>query len=450
MQMIPGKLDCTRIRRPNRSLIFQFLFVASYLCASPTVASCSGRSGEAAAPPQYPELARLGPSSYCTPFFGFRLILPSEFKPERIHLPVQPQGRHMLLALHLQRLDRSAEIFVSAFKDSSKDPAQLAAKVRVQQARHGNLVATGPGKVSIHGRTFLRLHIVGDAKAPGDETSYYFDRRGYVVHFAVFSHEPDLASAVAASIERMEFFEPGESCPAAASQDERIFYGSALPTDLVESTIRANPGKAIPSGELAGRTFHSSALGVRVDLPPRFQPLPIEEAYRVTELMRDPTADPESSDRRRVLFRTCSRVLFAAADPQMEITSQVYPGLAVVALPKGCVPDLLPPASADDRDATGEFATVLARTLGVTLATRGHVRLHRGVVTSSLDGTLPYRVGGEPLSRRASLSVSATANGDWIILVYTVAPSPAAEHEIESHILLATPRSGKPVTRYSQ
>jgi len=448
MQMIPGKLDCTRIRRPNRSLILQFLCVALFLCVSPTVASCSARSGEGASQ-KYPELARLGISSYCTPYFGFRLTLPGGFKPERIHLPVQPPGRHMLLALHLQRLDRSADLFISAFEDNSKDPAQLAAKVRVQQARHGDLIATGPNKVSIHGRAFHRLHIVGDAKA-GDETSFYFDQRGYVVHFAVFSHEPDLASAVAASIERLEFFEPGASCPAAASSDERVFYGPALPTDLVDATIRANPGTAIPSGEFAGRTFHSPALGVRVDLPPRFQPLPLAEAYRVTELMRDPTDDPDSSDRRRVLFRACSRVLFAAADPQMEITSEVHPGLAVVALPKGCVPDLLPPASADERDAAAEFATMMARTLGVTLATRGHVRAHRGAITSSLDGTLPYHVRDEPLSRRASLRVSATANGDWIILVYTVAPSPAAEHEIESHILLSTPRPAKPVTRYAQ
>jgi len=438
MKTIPGKLDCTRIGHRCCSTFMQIVLFVTFLVGSqPSVQAQP-------AIPQYPELARLGPSSYCNPFFGFRLLFSEGLKAERIHLPVQPQGRHALLALHLQRLDRSAELFVSAFQDSAENPDRLAAKVRVQQARHGNLTATGPRAISIHGQTFYRLHIASDTSALGDESSFYFFQRGYVVHFAIFSHQPELAVTVESVIEHLEFVDPGDTaCREGNASDP--YYGPALPTDLVDSTVRTNPGASIPSGEFSGRSFRATALGVRVELPPRFQPLPSEEAYRIIELLRDPMNDPESDDRRRALFRACSRVLFAAIDPQTEILSQVHPGLAVAAVPKGCVPDLIPPNSPADKEKAAEFATVLARSLGATLANRGHIRLRPGgLLTSHLDGALPYRSPGEKLSRRASLSVSATANGNWLILVYAVASSPAGEREMESRIVFGAPE-GDPI-----
>jgi len=442
MQMVPGKLDCTRINRRSRSLFVQIVLLVTFLCAA-----LSGLCGQEHSP-EYPEVARLGPSSYCNPFFGFRLSLPAGFRYERIHLPVQRFGRHMLLALHLEQLDRSAEFYISSFEDSSEDPAHLAAKVRADEARHADSSVAGPDKISIRGRTFYRLHISGNAKLPGNESSYYFAQRGYVIHFAVQSYERDLVNAVASAINRLEFVEVGPTaCSGSASSSERLYYGPGLPSDLVESTIRANPGEEVPSGEYSGRTFQAVALGVHVHLPPRFEPLPIEEAYRVTELVRDPSDDPESSDRRRALFRSCSRVLFAANDMHSEITSQVHPGLAVVAMPQGCVPDLLLPSTAADREAAEEFATVMARTLGVTLATRGRIRSRPGAIsTAHLDGTLPYHVDGDRLYRRASLRVSATASGRWLILIYTVAASPAAERDIESHVIFGSPSTQMPAS----
>ncbi len=440
MRTIPGKLDCTRINLCHPSLFAQIVLIVIFLAASSALLAA-----QATASPQYPELARLGPSSYCNPFFGFRLALPAGLKTERIHFPVQPSGRHMLLALRLTRLDRTVEFFITAFEDSTKDPAALAAKVRVQQIRSGGLPATGPSKLSIHGHIFYRIHVIDDMRLSGDETSYYLNERGYVLRVAIFSHDHELSAAVESAVEHLKFAEPADAACAASPNEERTFYGPALPTELVESTIFAMPGTSIPPGEFSGRSFNAPPLGVRVELPPGWQPLPIEQAYRVTELMRDPTADPESTDRRRNLFRACSRTLFAASDPRQEITSEVHPGLAVVAMPKGCVPDLLPPTSVEDRDAAGEFATVMARTLGATLVSKWRIRTNaQGVVSSHLDGALPYRVPGEPLARRISLRVSAIANGNWIILIYFAAPSPAVEREIESRIHFTTPAAAPP------
>lgn len=434
MQTNPGKLDCTRITLRRPSLFGQIVLKAIFLVASSVLLAA-----QSAAPPQYPELARLGPSSYCNPFFGFRLALPAELKAERIHLPVQPPHKHLLLALRLTRLDRTVELFITAFEDSAEDPAALAAKARAHMLRHGMNVL-GPNKVSVHGRTFYRIHIVDDARGSAAESSYYLYERGYVIRLAIFSHDHELSKAVESAVEHLKFAEPADVACAAPPDEERIFYGPALPTDLVESTIVAMPGVSIPPGEFSGRSFSAPPLGVRVALPPGWQPLPAEQAYRVIELMRDPTADPESTDRRRNLFRACSRTLFAASDPRQEITSEVHPGLAVVAMPQGCVPDMLPPTSAEDRDAAGEFATVMARTLGVTLVSRWRIRTNaQGLISSHLDGSLPYHVHGEPLARRISLRISAIANGNWIILIYSVAPSPAVEREIESRIHFTTP-----------
>jgi len=445
MQMIPGKLDCTRISLRCRSRFAQILLFVTLLCSQHSAALA-----QTAAPPQYPEVAWLGRYTYCNPYFGFRFALPAGLKSETIYLPVQPNGRHMLLATRFQRLDRSAELFISAFEDSAEDPAHLAAKARVQQAHHGGLTTTGPSALPIHEHRFYRLHIAADASGPGDESSYYTVLRGYVVHFAIFSHGHELAAAVESAIEHLEFVEPTDAgCSAAAPgssavpPEARRFYGPALPTAMVESTVRAQPGYAIPSGKLSQRVFTSAALGVRVELPPGWQPMPTYDAYRVTELMRDPTADPGITDRRRALFRACSRVIFAAADSGTEMIAEVHPGLAIVAMAQGCVPDMVMPATPDDHAASEELATVLARSLGVPLLGRGSARVNaQGSLTFDLDGTLPYQLPGEKLSRRLSLRVSTTASGSWFIFVYSATPTPAAQRELESHISVGPAEPG--------
>jgi hypothetical protein len=432
-------------------------------------------------PLQYPEVAWLGRSTYCNPYFGFRLSLPAELKSEPLHLPVQSHGRHMLLALHLQRLDRNADLFLSTFEDGAENPARLAAKARVQQARQAGFLTTGPNTVSVRDHQFYRLRILADTEGPGSESSYFFAVRGYVVQAAIFSHADDLAASLGAVLEQLEFLEPGNSActgsaPNAVPNDApiaapsatalpppapRLYYGPALPTGLVEATLRSAPGSSVPAGEFSRDTFADAALGVRVVLPRGWQPLPADEADRVTELMRDPIDDPGVTDRRRALFRACSRVLFAAADPATELTPDVHPGLAVVAMPQGCVPDLVPPAtpgrqrpeghpSARTRQAptpgdladAGDFAAVLVRSLGVPLLTRAS--LHAGAqghLAFTLDGTLPSQIPGEKLSRRWSLRVSATASGPWLILVYSVTPTPALQRDLDARIAIATPEA---------
>ena len=397
MQIFPGKLDCTR-RTPQRrspaayNLLLGILLCLSTAALTQTSTQFSDLKGAAPQPDTrqspgglyrptgapaasvtpYPEVAWLGRSTYCNPYFGFRLALPRELKIELIYLPVQPDGRHMLLALHLSRLDRSANLFISAFEDGAQDPALLAAKARIQQARSNRLSASGPHKLKGHQQPLYRLRIANPMGESGDESSYFFTQRGYVVHAAVFSHEENLAAAIGSALERLEFFDPApDACtpppandapshaasvaayppalaadaaslaespatsatgsvtaldarvvdPKAVAAAPRLYYGPALPTGLVESLLREQPGKSVPGGQFSHGTFVDSALGIRVQLPPGWKPMPVEDSYRVAELMRDPVADRESSDRRRELFRACSRVLFAAADPRTELTA---------------------------------------------------------------------------------------------------------------------------------
>jgi len=380
-------------------------------------------------------------------------VLPAEFKPEPVYLPVQPPGRHMLLDMHLQRLDRSAELLISAFEDSSEKPAHLAAKARVKQAHAAGLVSGSPHLIQLHGHEFYRLHIASDAPSSGNESSYYFTARGYVVHIAIFSHERDLAAMLESSMEHLEFVELDDAaCTPASSSNSSLalnpkpaalYYGPALPTELVESTVRESPGRSIPSGQFSHQIFTDPQLGVRIELPPNWKALPTDEAYQVTELMRDPTADPGLTDRRRALFRACSRVVFTAADPKTEMISEVHPGFAVVAMRQGCIPDLVLPATPDDRPASENFATVLVRSLGLPLLVHGSSHSNSdGRLTFDLDGTLPYTLNGEKLSRRLSLRVSASASGNWLIFVYSVTPAPAAQRELESHIIIGNPAPG--------
>jgi hypothetical protein len=449
MQMVPGKLDCTRSRyclfnRVTNILILSAIFLGAF---------CSGAVAQSSSlPPQYPEIARLGRSTYCNPYFGFRFTIPEGFKSEPVYLPVQPHGRHVLLAMHLQRLDRSAEVFISAFEDRSENSARLAARARIRQAHQGGLNTSGPSTVSVHEHNLYRLRIAAETNSLGDESSYYFVLRGYVVHVAIFTHERDLANALESAVERLEFVEPGDSaCTAAAPvapafthrpdpEPTLLYYGPALPTDLVESTLRNSPADSIPDGHFSHGTFVDSVLGVRVVLPPGWRTLPNREADQVTELMRDPTNDPGFTDRRRALFRACSRVVFTALDPGTELISQVHPALAVAAMPLGCVPDLVPPSTLEDRAASKDFATLLIRSLGVLLLNRGGIRgTSEGHLIFNLDGTLPYQIPGEKLSRRLGLRVSATVSGPWLIFVYSVTPTAAAQRDLESRITIETP-----------
>jgi hypothetical protein len=468
-------------------------------------------AGDGQSPPPYPEVAWVSRSSYCNPYFGLRFSLPRELKTEAVALPVSGGSgmsseadsieRHMLLALHVRRLDRDADLFISATsvagpltsQDATEDAARIAARQHLQQARASGLGTSGPNALSVHQHAIYRLHVLSltgenppalrsaAISAPaadlGNESSYFLSIQGYVLHVAIFSHDDSLAQAIGSSIEHLEL--PGPGLLACQSPDDHggdlkpnadelphLYYGPALPTALVESTLRAQPGNAVPAGSFSGGAFTDGALGFRLELPPDWQPIPVEDAYQVTELMRDPVTDPDVADRRRALFRACSRVVFAAADLRDDLVSpapfasapeaSVHPGLAVVAIPQGCVPDLVMPHSPEDRAGYEEFVTLLVRSLGVLQLTRGYVRLASGdhqapapaglgfpLDIVHLDGALPYRLPGELLARRLSLRVSAIASGQWFIFVYSVTANPAQERELDSRIsLLPAPGAG--------
>ncbi len=486
MQTIPGKLDCTRSRPRLCAAGVQIFLFVTFLCifSSATLAQPS------APPPTYPEVAWRTPTSYCNPYFGFRLQLSPQLKSEPIYLPVLPPhsksapspaatsstvqtpplpspSTRMLLATRVQRVDRDAEIFISAVEDSLDDSAHQSAREAVHIAHDRGFITSGPNTLSVHDHSLFRLRIAGDPEAPGDETSYYFSLRGHVIHIAIFSHDPDLATSIDSAIEHMEFFSPhpssctgaspapsstGSKPTASASKptsgsttstpSAQLYYGPALPTELVESTIKASPGSKIPDGRFARGNFVSPALGVHVTLPPGWQPLPNEEAYHVTELMRDPISDPSLADRRRALFHACSRVIFTAHAPKTELTTLVHPALAIAAMPTGCVPDLTMPSATANRDELRDFATVLLRSLGVLQLSRASIRrTPSSHLIFTLDGTLPYQIPGELLARRLSLRVSATTSGPWLLFIYSVTGTPSAQRDLESRIGITNPEA---------
>lgn len=476
MSIYPGKLDCNRSH--SRLHTIRAIFIIGILL------SAAIAQAQSPAVASYPEVGWLTRSTYCNPYFGIRLDLPDNLRIERIHLPVQLDGRHMLLAMHLWQLDRSADLFLSAFEDYAPNPAQRAARSRQRDAHAASLSTHGPKELRIHEHSLYRLNVVNPNGGSDAETSYYFAIRGWVLHVVILASDDDLVSSVTSAVEHLEFLDstppscaldpaqldasvppnaiavPASSAksqpgaiaapvkpaapadPPASHEDPHIYYGPSLPTALVESTLREAPGNSIPSGEFSNAIFKDPEVGIRFHLPRGWRPMPAEEAYRVTELMRDPIADPDAGDRRRELFRACSRVLFSAADPASELISDVHPAVAIVAMPQGCIPDLVLPRP-DDFAAAEDFANILARSLGAFLLRRGHIQqLTSGRSLFQLDGALPYQLPGEMLSRRLSLRVTATTSGRWLIFVCSVAASPAAQREIESRIFLTQPTQG--------
>jgi hypothetical protein len=491
MQTIPGKLDCTRSGPRLCAAAAQIFLFVTFLCIILPAAFAQPSAPPPTHPPSYPEVAWRTPTSYCNPYFGFRFQLSPQLKSEPIYLPVLParsnaaqspdvtpqaipsqappsQSSHMLLATRVQRVDRDAQIFISALEDSSEDSAHQAARERVHVAHERGLVTSGPNTLSVHDHSLFRLRISGDPQAPGDESSYLLVLRGHIIHVAIFSHDPDLASSIDSAIEHIEFFEPHSSActeappdpPAAVASNEStppappasgpkpsapsayLYYGPSLPTELVESTIKASPGSKIPDGKFAHGNFTSPELGVHVSLPPNWQPLPNEEAYHVTELMRDPISDPSLADRRRALFHACSRVIFTAHAPRTELTTLIHPTLAIAAMPAGCIPDLTMPPATANREKLRDFATLLLRSLGVLQMTRASIRrTPSSRLIFTLDGSLPYQVPGELLARRLSLRVSATTSGPWLLFIYSVTATPSAQRDLESRIGITTPES---------
>jgi hypothetical protein len=465
--MVPaGKLDCTRSRARTGGKWRRILRRALLACLLGCVALVPvGRlHGQSMVPPRYPEIGRLGLSSYCNPYFGFRLRLPREMKGSTLHLPVEASERHMLLALRVARLDRTGSLYISAVRDPSAEPLRHAARERVQLARQEGLSATGPGVLKIGQRELLTVHVQNPkSDAPGDESSVFFLARDYVIQASAVSHDPPVLAALEKVLQHIEFMEPGEdSCreapPLAATRPdataapplatpplERLYWGPALPTELVEETLKHSLGQSVPAGELAAGSFLDPALGLRVALLPGWQPLEGELGARIPELLRDPVTDAGSGDRRRALFRSCSRLLFAAHDPRRELLPEVHPSLAVMAMPLGCVPDMRPPETLDDQAELNDFATALLRSTGAQLLSRGLVRTGPGGrLFFNMDGTLPWLPPGEKLARRMSLRLTATTSGGWLLLFYSVAEAPEMQRELESHIFLGNAPGGHP------
>jgi hypothetical protein len=416
MQKYPGKLDCTRIGHCRCTRGAQILLL---------VLAFAAPSRAQAVP--YPEIARLGSSSYCNPFFGFRMAMPSEMRLARYHLPVQPPGKHLLLAVSLSRLDRAADFYISAFEDRSPEAAHMAARVRLRQLYRAGANATAPAPLLIAGHKLFRVHAEGDA-ATGDESSYYLDARGWVVRFEIHAQQHGLEPDIAAAIEHLSFFDP--AAPAAECTSDPVYYGPALPTALVEETIERHPGERVPAGEFLRGTFQAPALGLQVQIPQRWRLLTREESEKLPELLAEP-----QPNRRHELLRACSRVLFGAIDPLVEPVSGVHPSLEAMAMPRGCVPDLVPPAPDAGREGATDFADVLLQSLGFKLSEQW--RVHAAPGAYGLDGFLPYHVPEEALARRLHLRVSVLPAGEHLLLFYSVTTSQIEQRSLEAGISVA-------------
>ena len=95
------------------------------------------------------------------------------------------------------------------------------------------------------------------------------------------------------------------------------------------------------------------------------------------------------------MVRTLRHLHRKSADP----LSHIHPELVIAAMPQGCVPDLVLPATLEDRAASEEFATLLVRSLGVPLLDRGRIYAASAESPSHLifrlDGAFPYQLPGE-------------------------------------------------------
>ena len=382
---------------------------------------------------RYPEVGRLGEAAYCNPFFGFRLPLPAEMKMRRLHLPVQPAGRHVLLALRYSRLDRPAEFFISAFPDATPQAAKLAAAVHRQELSKVAPSSPELREVSLAGHSVQRLRAALNAR-DGNELDFYFETRGWVVRLEIHTLDREMEDALAAQVAKLSFFADASDAADAGCAEAPLYYGPGLPTSLVDERIAQHPGSTVPAGEFRDGVFSAPFLGLRVTLPARWQTLSEAERERLPELL----AEPEKN-RRHDLLRACSRVLFGAYDPLVEPVSGVHPALAVSAMPLGCVPGLVPPAPTAQPEVLYDFGHALLDSMGLGAIGEWKMRPERGAY--SLAGAMPYRVPGEPLSRRLTLRVSAIPRGDSLLLIYSVTTSPSGQRALNEHISLAAPPS---------
>ena len=107
---------------------------------------------------------------------------------------------------------------------------------------------------------------------------------------------------------------------------------------------------------------------------------------------------------------------YPAAESSADPFSDVHPALVIAAMPQGCIPDLVIPATLEDRAASEEFAILLVRSLGVLQLERGRIYVSGepgapSRLTFRFDGELPYQLPGERLARRLSLRLSAAGSG---------------------------------------
>lgn len=449
MLTVHARLDCTRIghwRAAGILLGILALWVGGW------VALGAAGMAQSAELPHYPEIGRLGRSSYCNPFFGFRLTLSPELKAEPLHLPIPPAGEHLLLAMKVSRLDRDATLNISAEArpqpiEALQQPAKMAARDLIQQARKDHRSTQGPGTIVAGQQYFYSVRVDQRGDGPGPENDLFFYVSQHVVRVAITSHDAKLADDLSKAVQHMQFVDPAaDACqivlPGAMASNspafERLYYGPALPAELVDETLKHSPGETVPPGQLANGIFADSALGLQVELPAGWKPLAADEAVGITELMRDPVTDAESWDRRRALFRACSRPLFAAINPRQELAQGVHPSMAVLAMPAGCIPDLKMPLSGENHEELNEFAELLLRSTGAKLLQSGGFRATGDKPMLHLDGTLPYTRAGEMLARRFSLRLTARMQGPWLVLVYMVTEAPAGQRELESRIHLGS------------
>lgn len=444
MQKNPAKVDCTRIPRVSCTgrrgiLVLALVWFAVELAAAqapPGVAHPAppqnvpeSAPAMRADPAKYPEIGRLQEGSYCNPFFGFRISLPLGLKLRRLHLPVQPASRHMLLALRYSHLDRPAEMYVTAFPDATPGAARLAAAAHRQELQQKGASGGELSEITVGGRMLQRLRAAINAR-DGNELNFYLESRGWVVRFEIHTLDRELEAALAAQVDRVEF--AGKDGVESFCADGPLYYGPALPTELVAERIAQPPQRTVPEGEFQERTFTAPYLGLRVMLPERWQVLSPAERERLPELL----AEPEKN-RRHELLRACSRVLFGAYDPLVEPVSGVHPALAVSAMPLGCVPGLIPPSPSAAPEILYDFGHALLDGLGLGAAGEWKMRPASG--SYSLYGAIPYRVPGEAMARRLTVRVSAAVRGEHLLLFYAVTTSPAGQRELDNHIRWSAP-----------
>ena len=414
----------------------------------PQVAAAAQSTQPGTAARLYPESGFLSLERYTSACFGFSIDLPGGQPMRMLHTRIPASGEHWLLAVELGGADRVTRVQIRARRergDSAKPAAQAyAAELNTHSPGWGRVVRDQLGPLSA-----WRFENGGSSYVFHHAVLWFVDLPGctpdsrYLLEFSTDSADPDFDARLQKAMEAMQMFTPktkdAVGLMAAARQqagaDASPYDGGALPSDLVDESIAAKPGRRIDPGEWKGNHYSNTAVGIRFDAPEGFQVLDVDEASRILALAQDLTLGRSLPDRRHELWRACSRTLAVVEDSEHSIAPGVAPAAVLVLTRRDCMPDLKPPENMNDHEAVQTFTELLLRATEITEMHKGFMREHGARRLFALEGSAAFKREGEALASRFSMRLTATLVGDdYLLTIFAVAENDEGLRRLEERV----------------